>query len=65
MPHKHGSEHTESGSTVLPPPGFTKLFREKQNLVVRFYVSSLFPGIDSAMINLFCFRLLSACSCVH
>lgn len=51
VPHKHGSEQTENGSIVLPPPGFTKLFREKQNLVVR--VISLFSCIDSAVIKLF------------
>lgn len=38
VPRRRKSEQTENGSILLPPLGFTKQFREKQNLVVFFHL---------------------------
>lgn len=57
VPRQRGSEQTENGSIPLPPPGFTKQFREKAKpccVLLSFqilYCTS--AGIDSPTINLF------------
>lgn len=51
VPRQCGSAQTENGSIPLPPPGFTKQFREKQNPVVFFHLFN--PSL-----YLYCYRFL-------
>lgn len=45
VPRQRGYEQTQNGSILLSPPGFTKQFREKQNLVMLFYLVDPLPHL--------------------
>lgn len=61
VPQQRRSEQTENGSIPLPPPGFTKQFKEKQNHVVFFH---LFKSFTYLCWYWFCCNK-SFCSCLH